>query len=124
MKERIEKIKTHFRENKDRYITAVVTAAGTVVLVLLYEHNRESSEVHNDFKSLVHVGNNNVNTIVIKKPGNSGDILMDAKNGELYYSKGHASRELEISRQDVKNLIEKGALQKVQDGNISKLEIS
>jgi len=122
MNEKIERIKTHFRDNKDRYITAIIASAATAVVIIL--EGRRQSEVHNEFKSLVHVGDNIPVTINIEKPGNSGDVLFDPVTQKGYLSRNQAAKELDTSLSSIRKKIADGDLVKLQDGNISKLEVA
>lgn len=105
MGERMEKVKSHLKENKKSYIacgvTAVVTAVGTIVVMC---------------RKKVVVGDQDIVQVLSYKPhanqhlevwiealGDPGNVIQDTTTGTIYPSQGQAARELGLTPSRISN---------------------
>lgn len=100
---KLDKIKTHFRENKKLYVGIAIGAGVTIVAVSTCIILRSStSEVGNDFRV-------SPRGVFYKSPieqridiriealGDPGNIIQDTTTGTVYASQGQAARELGLN---------------------------
>lgn len=99
MKERIQKIKQHLKDNRRVYLacggTAVVAAVGTLLVTRRDELSIFKQEINQplSWKPTAH----NSIEVHIEALGDPGNIIQDTTTGTVYASQGQAARELGVS---------------------------
>lgn len=100
MGRRINKIKTHFRENKRVYLacggTGVATMIGTLVIT-----RRSEIGAGNIMKNGVFYKPTQTLDIHIEALGDPGNIIQDTTTGIVYASQNQAARELGLTPQRI-----------------------
>lgn len=94
---KIEKIKTHFRENKKVYIACGVTAAATAIGTAFVLSDRGSVITKFYTKQIGVVNKNNNIEVYIEALGDPGNIVQDTVTGTVYASQGQAARGLGVT---------------------------
>lgn len=99
MKERIERVKSHLRENKKVYLSGTIGVGIGAVGALLTAN--KSSLVKNAQIQLLTWKSNQTLEVFIEALGDPGNIIQDNVTGTIYASQGQAARELGISASEI-----------------------
>lgn len=99
MKERIENVKRHLRENRKVYISGAIGVGIGAVGALLTAN--KSSLVKNAQIQLLTWKSNQTLEVFIEALGDPGNVIQDTTTGSIYASQGQAARELGISASEI-----------------------
>lgn len=125
---RRDKIKLWWLDNRREVVYyAGGCVAGVVATVIVYKNLEKGADVNLQPKQQNIFGTNemtNVTEVIIQKPGNSGNVLVDPKTGEWFNSQGEAAKKLGKSYQAVRQDLASGNLLKVADGDKQKIGVS
>lgn len=106
MNKHLERIKTHFRENRNFYIgLGVGLAVGTTGVVIFSKLQTTGNISLPRFWS---PGDNNIMTVFINPLGDPGNVIQCVETGTVYASQGQAARELGISKTSISNAVRNG----------------
>jgi hypothetical protein len=95
MHERIERVKSHFRENKKTYLACCGTAVVVVVGTLLATDGKVG--VSNRQIQVLNYKSKQTLEVFIEALGDPGNIVQDMLTGSVYASQGQAARELGVT---------------------------
>jgi hypothetical protein len=113
MKERIEKVKNHFAENKAVYVAVGITASVSVILTLSVVGIRGLIIT----KPIITVnGNGNTTTYahvaLSQRRGHPGYVIRCLETGKVFFSQRHAAAEMGLSQSTISKHLN-GTLQSV-----------
>ncbi len=99
MKQRIEKIKNHVRENKETYINGVICLITvTAASYIAFHSDDETISVNGTIN-----GDNNtlVQTVTLVKRGHPGNVILCNETGEKFASQNRAAAAMGLNPSEV-----------------------
>lgn len=99
MHEKLEKVKTHFQENKKLYIGIAVGASVTAIAAVSYVllSNKGELIVNNKPVQILTWKSKQTIEVHIEALGDPGNIIQDLTTGIVYASQNQAARELGVN---------------------------
>jgi hypothetical protein len=109
MNKHVDKIKTHFQENKRAYAIAgsclvIGAAIGAIIVAILAAKNDAANNAEIDVENLFcwkPITNSEIVQIHIPMPGNSGNAVQCVETGTVYASQNEAARAMNVDRATV-----------------------
>lgn len=101
MNQRIEKIKTHFKDNKNTYIGTTVGVVVGAASVIFVTRNPTDVSVENKIQQILSWKPQATLEVYIEALGDPGNIVQDTTTGTIYASQGQAAKALGVTASDM-----------------------